>query len=211
MARRCFDVLISGAALILLAPVLLAIAALILLDDGGPVLFVQTRCGRDRRPFRIYKFRSMHGGEITRAGAWLRAAGLDELPQLVNVLAGHMSLVGPRPLTLEDVRRLGWDDAAHDLRWRLRPGIAGLAQLYAGRGARVSWFLDCRYARARSLKLDLFVLFVTAAVSLVGKRRVRALLRAIRVHAARRFTARALLRRRSPAPRFSFADSARAP
>ncbi len=132
------------AGLMLLSPVFAVVALAILLDDGGPVFFMQSRLGRGRAPFRIYKFRSMREGRVTRAGAWLRTTGLDELPQLVNLLRGDMSLVGPRPLTAEDVRRLGWEGAERDIRWSLRPGIAGLAQLYAGRGARLSWFLDRR-------------------------------------------------------------------
>src|SRR5690606_2482111 len=113
-------------------------------DDGGPVLFTQTRVGADRTPFRIYKFRTMRDGKTTRVGRWLRATGLDELPQLVNMLLGDMSLIGPRPLTFEDVARLGWDDGRHDVRFSVRPGVIGLAQLYAGRGKRLSWFLDVR-------------------------------------------------------------------
>jgi lipopolysaccharide/colanic/teichoic acid biosynthesis glycosyltransferase len=181
MTRRCFDILAAAAALVALSPVLCAIALLIRLEDGGPALFMQTRIGRHRQLFRVYKFRSMRDGRVTRVGAWLRATGLDELPQLANVVLGEMSLVGPRPLTEDDVRRLGWDDAAHDLRWRLRPGIAGLAQLYAGRGARVSWFLDRRYVRACGARMDLFILIATAGVCFAGKRRVRRLLRRCRL------------------------------
>jgi lipopolysaccharide/colanic/teichoic acid biosynthesis glycosyltransferase len=177
MARRIFDVVVAAAALVGAAPLLVANGLSILHDDGGPVLFVQRRLGCRRAPFRIYKFRSMRDGRVTRVGRWLRATGLDELPQLANVLLGDMSLVGPRPLTQDDVARLGWDDAGHDMRWRLRPGIVGLAQLYAGRGARVSWFLDCRYVRARCLRMDAFILAATAAVPLAGKRKIRALLR----------------------------------
>jgi hypothetical protein len=119
----------------------------------------------------------MRNGEVTRVGAWLRATGLVELPQLANVLRGDMGLVGPRPLTPDDVARLGWGGASHDLRWRLRPGIVGLAQLYAGRGARVSWFLDCRYVRVRDARMDMLILLATAGVPLAGKRRIRKLVR----------------------------------
>ena len=84
------------------------IAAAILLDDGRPVLFRQERLGHRRRPFHILKFRSMRDGRVTRVGRVLRATGLDELPQFVNILRGDMSAVGPRPLTADDVARLGW-------------------------------------------------------------------------------------------------------
>lgn len=193
MWRRTFDLLAACLGLLVLGPLLLAVAVLIRLEDGGPALFTQVRLGKDRRPFRIYKFRSMQDGRVTRPGAWLRTTGIDELAQLVNLLRGEMSLIGPRPLTPADVRRLGWDDDGHALRWCVRPGIAGLAQLYAGRGARSSWFLDCRYVERRTGRMDLVIVLFTAAMCLVGKRPVRGWLR-------RRWRPRmaALRQRRSP-------------
>jgi lipopolysaccharide/colanic/teichoic acid biosynthesis glycosyltransferase len=109
VAKRTFDLLAAGLGLLLLSPLLLAVALWIRLDSPGPVFFRQERVGRHGRPFRIHKFRSMtHGAaglaltvgadaRITRAGAVLRRTRLDELPQLLDVLAGDMSLVGPRP------------------------------------------------------------------------------------------------------------------
>jgi len=113
MLKRTFDFVMALAGLVLLSPVMLAIAVAIRLDSPGPVLFRQERVGRHGQPFRILKFRSMRwqpaGGasspeltiagdaRVTRTGSWLRASKLDELPQLVNVLRGEMSLVGPRP------------------------------------------------------------------------------------------------------------------
>ena len=109
MAKRAFDLLAAGLGLLLLSPLLVALALWIRLDSPGPVFFRQERVGRHGRPFRIHKFRSMtHGAgglaltvgadaRITRAGAMLRRTRLDELPQLLDVLAGDMSLVGPRP------------------------------------------------------------------------------------------------------------------
>lgn len=177
MAQRMMDVIVAVSALLVLSPLLVLIAVLIRLEDGGPALFVQTRVGAGRQPFRIYKFRTMRDGRVTGFGQRLRATGLDELPQLVNMLRGDMSLIGPRPLTDADVARLKWDDDAHALRWRVRPGIIGLAQLYAGRGARLSWFLDAAYVRERRLDLDLGIVAMSAAISVIGKRRVRAWLR----------------------------------
>lgn len=180
MTRRCLDCLAAALGLVVLCPLLLIVAALIRLDDGGPALFVQVRLGRYRRPFRIYKLRTMRGGCVTRHGRWLRATGLDELPQLFNLLRGEMSLIGPRPLTPEDVVRLGWDGPSHGVRWGIRPGIAGLAQIYAGSGARLSWFLDVRYVERRSLAMDFEIVALAAAMLLVGKRRVRTWLRSRR-------------------------------
>jgi lipopolysaccharide/colanic/teichoic acid biosynthesis glycosyltransferase len=181
MAARCFDWVAASFLLVLIAPLLLLIAILIVLDDGGPVLFMQTRVGRHKRPFRICKFRSMREARVTRVGRRLRSTGLDELPQLVNVLLGAMSVIGPRPLTNADVLRLKWDGDKHALRWSVRPGIIGLAQLYAGRGARLSWFLDCRYVNARRLGMDVGIIVLSAAMTLAGKRRIRHWLRRRRV------------------------------
>jgi lipopolysaccharide/colanic/teichoic acid biosynthesis glycosyltransferase len=180
MTQRHLDLIVAVAGLVLLGPLMLLIALLIRLDDAGPVLFTQLRVGEDRRLFRIYKFRTMRDGWITGIGRWLRATGLDELPQLVNVLGGDMSLIGPRPLTEADVRRLGWDGDAYSARWSVRPGVVGLAQLYAGRGARLSWFLDSSYVRGRSIALDARIVAMSAAVGIVGKRRVRGWLRSRR-------------------------------
>jgi lipopolysaccharide/colanic/teichoic acid biosynthesis glycosyltransferase len=178
--RRCIDLVAAALGVALFSPAALLIAVLIRLEDGGPVLFTQTRLGERKRPFRIYKFRSMREARITRVGRWLRATGLDELPQLANVLRGDMSLVGPRPLTESDVARLGWATERHAQRWHARPGIVGLAQVYAGRGARVSRFLDQRYVRTRGLGTDLGIVLISAAMGLLGKRRVKAWLRARR-------------------------------
>lgn len=200
MSQRHIDLIVALTGLVLLSPAALLIAFLIRWDDGGPVLFTQMRLGRHKRPFRIYKFRTMQDGWITGIGRWLRATGLDELPQLINMLRGDMSLIGPRPLTEADVARLEWDDAAHALRWSVRPGVVGLAQLHAGRGARVSWLLDTAYVRERGAALDLRIVAMSAVVSVVGKRAVRERLRAHRL--------RRIANARSPAVRSAASGSA---
>lgn len=178
MVKRYFDLLSAFVALVVLSPLLLVIAYSIKCDDGGPALFMQIRVGKRKRPFRIYKFRTMHEGRVTRVGEWLRSTGLDELPQLVNVLRGDMSIIGPRPLTADDVERLGWHAPPYAVRWSVRPGIVGLAQLYAGRGARLSWFLDrCYVTRRTRSTVDAGIIVLSAAIALVGKRRVRRWLR----------------------------------
>ncbi|HWS27829.1 MAG TPA: sugar transferase [Xanthomonadales bacterium] len=106
----------------LLLPLFALIALAIRLDDGGPVLFHQQRLGRDRNTFLIAKFRTMRGERVTRAGNWLRRSGLDETAQVLNVLRGDMSWIGPRPLTLADVQRLRWTGREHDPRFQLAPG-----------------------------------------------------------------------------------------
>lgn len=139
MAKRMFDIAVSALALLLLAPLLLALALWIRLDSPGPVLYRQERVGRGGRPFRIRKFRSMRadaGGlpltvagdaRITRAGAFLRRTRLDELPQLLDVLAGHMSLVGPRPEVPRYVAH--YPDGVRERVLALRPGMTSPAAL----------------------------------------------------------------------------------
>src|SRR5437868_6370667 len=127
--KRAFDLVGAVAGVVVFAPVMVVAAVGILLDDGRPILFRQARVGYRRRPFSIFKFRSMRDGRVTRVGRVLRATGLDEVPQFFNILRGEMSGVGPRPLTEADIARLGWNDRGVDFRWRVNPGLTGLAQL----------------------------------------------------------------------------------
>jgi lipopolysaccharide/colanic/teichoic acid biosynthesis glycosyltransferase len=140
LAKRALDILASVLGLLLASPLLLAAALAVRLDSPGGVFFVQQRVGRNFRPFGIYKFRTMvadaeaRGGpitfgadpRITRIGRWLRKTKIDELPQLANVLVGHMSLVGPRPEVPKYVEMFR-DDYAYIL--SVRPGITDLASV----------------------------------------------------------------------------------
>ncbi len=174
--KNIFDRVAAGAGVLVLSPVLLGTALAILLLDGKPVLFHQERLGLNKQAFHVYKFRTMRDKRVTRTGNLLRQTGLDELAQLFNILRGDMSVVGPRPLMQTDVLRLGWDDDYHAVRWSVKPGITGLAQLYGGRGAKVSWRMDAVYLRRCSLLLDLRIIVLSFAVNLLGKRRVRRML-----------------------------------
>jgi lipopolysaccharide/colanic/teichoic acid biosynthesis glycosyltransferase len=139
LVRRLFDAVSASAGLVLLLPVFAVLALAIVLDDGPPVLFRQTRIGRGGRPFRLWKFRTMRVGSrgraitaagdhrVTRVGAALRKWKLDELPQLFNVLVGDMSLVGPRPEVPEFVEP---DSPVWDAVLKVRPGITDLATLF---------------------------------------------------------------------------------
>lgn len=180
-AKRVLDRIAAAAACVALAPVAAIIAAAVTVEDGAVPLFLQRRVGRDRRPFTVVKFRTMRHGKVTRIGAVLRRTGLDEVPQLVNVLRGEMSIVGPRPLTSGDVERLGWGAAGNDWRFDAAPGITGLAQLLAGRGARLSRRLDRLYLRRQSAVLDCRLIALSALANLIGKRRVGDLIRPSRV------------------------------
>ena len=173
--KRALDFGAAALLLALLAPVLLAVALLVRLRLGRPVLFLQTRAGRDGRGFRILKFRSMRVGpgpdaeRLDGFGRALRRSALDELPQLVNVLRGEMSLVGPRPLPLDYLRHYG---PRHALRLRVRPGLTGPV-VVAGRN-EVDWparlELDATYAEAPpTLHGDLRILSATLPVWLSGR------------------------------------------
>ena len=175
-SKRLFDLVGAAAGLLAFSPAMAIVAAAIVVEDGWPVLFRQARLGRGRRPFTILKFRSMRDGRVTRVGRMLRATGLDELPQLINILRGDMSAVGPRPLTESDVTRLGWTAPRHDFRWRVLPGLTGLAQVTDPRSGRLSIGLDRRYVARQSLSLDVRLVAVSFAINALGKRRVRQLL-----------------------------------
>lgn len=176
--KRAFDLLLSGTACMALAPVMAGVSLATWLEDRGSPLFRQTRLGQQRQPFTILKFRSLRAGTPTTVGRWLRETGLDELPQFVNVLRGEMSVVGPRPLTAQDVARLGWDTPQHEARFSAKPGITGLSQLLAGRGARSSERLDRLYQKRASLALDLKLIALSGVVNVMGKRNARRWLRA---------------------------------
>ena len=173
--KRALD--LAGAALLLAAllPLIAAVALAVRLALGPPVVFRQVRAGRGGAPFAVLKFRTLRDGpgddaaRMTRTGRLLRALALDELPQLVNVLRGEMSLVGPRPLPMDYVPLYAPRQA---LRLRVRPGLAGLAQA-AGRNA-VGWAerleLDARYAEAPPrLWRDLSLLLRCAALAVTGR------------------------------------------
>ncbi|ART49065.1 sugar transferase [Acidovorax carolinensis] len=141
MSKRLFDIAFAALALLLLCPLLLAVALWVRLDSPGPVFFRQQRVGRGGQLFDIYKFRTMHPGaeamgpqitvgedaRITRAGAWLRRAKVDELPQFLNVLRGDMSVVGPRPEVPRYVAR--YPTEVRQTVLSVRPGITDLASI----------------------------------------------------------------------------------
>jgi len=175
MTKRLVDIVASLAALLLLSPLLLSTALAVALESGFPVLFRQTRVGRHGRTFGMFKFRSMvknaasigpyftsaNDPRITRVGRFIRRTSLDELPQLINVLTGDMSLVGPRP----DVpaQQSLYTPADWALRCSVRPGITGLAQaLYRSTSTEAQRLeADLRYAREASLWLDLKICWWT--------------------------------------------------
>lgn len=171
------EFLAALAALALFAPLLIGVALTILIVDGRPVFFLQERIGIAKRKFKILKFRTMKAGDVTKLGRLLRATGIDELPQIWNILTGDMRVVGPRPLTQADVDRLRWNGTFHEFRWNVSPGITGLSQLYSGMGARVSLCFDRSYIKRGNFRIDLEIVFLTFAMNLVGKETIRKKLR----------------------------------
>lgn len=174
--KRLFDVVGALGGLVFFSPAMAAVAVAIVLEDGGPVLFRQKRLGRGGRPFTIIKFRSMRLDEVTAVGRVLRSTGLDELPQLVNVLRGDLSAVGPRPLTEADVQRQGWTVPECEFRWSVPAGLTGLAQVLGSRSARHALRLDRRYIDRQCLRLDICLIACSFAINLLGKDRARRLL-----------------------------------
>ncbi len=175
MAKRWFDFCVALLALAVFLPAFIVLSLAIFYEDGRPIFFRQTRIGYKLDEFTMFKFRSMRGGRITRVGGWLRSTGLDEIVQFFHVLQGTMSVVGPRPLTESDLIRLGWFDRENQ-RFKVKPGVTGLSQLYAGRNARVSRFLDETYVKKHSLWMDMKIIILSFAINILGKKRIRALL-----------------------------------
>jgi len=182
VVKRVFDIAASALLLLALSPLLLATALLIRLESPGPALFRQERMGFNGRSFMIYKFRSMrvmedgrsmrqarkNDSRITRIGRVLRASSIDELPQLLNVLRGDMSLIGPRPHAVSHDSEMERMVTSYAHRNRIRPGISGWAQVNGFRGdtstrekieGRVAH--DLYYIENWSLLLDLYIVFLT--------------------------------------------------
>ncbi|HSP31500.1 MAG TPA: sugar transferase [Halomonas sp.] len=184
--KRTLDLVASGVGLIVLSPLMLLVAVWIKLDSKGPVFFMQQRAGREERPFRIFKFRTMqhrvpeaidqyqeqvvsagHDPRITDAGRFIRATSLDELPQLINIFKGDMSVVGPRPVLMEQIEVV---PPGYKKRFSVRPGLTGLAQV---RGRRsLGWLqqlaYDAEYVDKQNLAFDLRILLLTVKIVLTG-------------------------------------------
>ena len=187
--KRAFDLTLAAIGLVVLMPLMLCVAMAIKLEDRGPVMFVQQRLGRNNRIFLIYKFRSMHDvhsdpigaslvtrvdKRVTRIGRIIRATSIDELPQLLNIVLGEMSLVGPRPHALGSRagQKLYWEvDQRYWQRHSLKPGLTGLAQVRGFRGETIDESdianrlqADLEYLDGWTLWRDLEILLATGAV-----------------------------------------------
>jgi undecaprenyl phosphate N,N'-diacetylbacillosamine 1-phosphate transferase len=178
--KRAFDVAGASAGVLVFAPVAALAAIAVYLEDGWPVLFRQERVGHRRQLFCILKIRTMRDGRTTRVGRVLRATGLDEITQFVNILRGQMSAVGPRPLTASDVERFGWTDPEFDFRWSTKPGLTGLAQIVGPSSRAEALELDRAYVASWRPLLDYGLIALSFAVNVLGKTRVQRLLRLLR-------------------------------
>jgi exopolysaccharide biosynthesis polyprenyl glycosylphosphotransferase len=180
--RRSLDIASVMVLIPLLCPLLCMAALAVFVESGGPVIFRQTRTGRNGKTFKIYKFRTMNVLEdganvqqaicgdkrVTRVGRWLRCTSIDELPQLCNVLEGDMTLVGPRPHAVAHDEYYGKLISRYTARQRVKPGITGLAQVSGARGEikavsdmQLRVELDLWYIENQSLALDLKILLRT--------------------------------------------------
>lgn len=171
-AKRGFDICVSAIGILITAPIQIIVATLVWKDLGSPVIFRQSRPGKDGKVFKLLKFRSMkdvdearglitNEDRVTKFGNFIRTTSLDELPSLLNILKGEMSLVGPRPLRVEYLPLYSSQQAR---RHEVRPGLTGLAQV-SGRNA-LEWedrfALDVQYVDKRSFILDLQIIIKTA-------------------------------------------------
>ncbi len=184
--KRVFDVLVAGVLLLLALPVIAVCCLAIRIDSPGPVFYSQTRLGQNREPFKIWKLRTMRADaeaaheeimakrddpRITKVGTWLRNLRLDELPQLVNVLGGSMSLVGPRPERPGFVRRYIDDVPGYSGRFAIQPGLTGLAQVNGDYDSTTQNKLryDLAYLSNWSIWLDLTILLRTVKIVLTSR------------------------------------------
>lgn len=186
--KRTTDIMISLSLLVVTLPLMVAVAAAICLESRGPILFRQLRVGLGGRTFEVLKFRSMKTGSdkgtpswtsdrdprITRVGAWIRKFRIDELPQLMNILAGEMSVVGPRPEVPYFCDILEQEIPFFNLRHTVRPGLTGWAQVKYRYGAsleqaKVKFEFDLFYIKNLSVLLDLAIILETAKVVLLGR------------------------------------------
>lgn len=191
--KRFFDICLSSAALVVLSPLLLVIAILIYLEDKGPVIYSQTRIGKDGRAFKLYKFRSMcvdadeklkelqelnerdgpvfkikNDPRVTKVGKFIRKTCIDELPQLVNIIKGDMSIVGPRPPLPNEVEQY---NSYQKQRLLVVPGLTCYWQIQKGDETTFDeWVeLDLKYIKERSILLDFRLILLTFKVILSGK------------------------------------------
>jgi exopolysaccharide biosynthesis polyprenyl glycosylphosphotransferase len=187
--KRAASLVLSSVGLLLMLPIMAAIAIAIRLDSPGPVVFRQRRVGMGGKPFTLYKFRSMYDGadiegqskpaklndpRCTSLGKWLRRTRLDELPQLFNILRGDMHFIGPRPFAVDEEEYLAREIPLYSTRWAVRPGATGWAQVRRGYNETIQdnvekLTYDLYYIKYVSVGLDLLILLESVKILLLGR------------------------------------------
>jgi lipopolysaccharide/colanic/teichoic acid biosynthesis glycosyltransferase len=155
--------------LIILSPLIVIISLLLFFQSGVKVIFTQQRIGLNQIGFTIYKFKTIEHKKTTFVGKFLRKSGLDEIPQLYNIIKGDMNFVGPRPLTQFDINRLNWNKPGFSKRWTVKPGITGLAQLSKTCNSSLALKNDIYYIKNKSFLLDIKLIVKSLLVPIIGK------------------------------------------
>lgn len=191
MVKRVFDILLSVAGIFFFLPVFMLICYLIYFSEGAPIFFLQDRVGKGGRIFKLIKFRSMktsrfahidvdllkNDSRVTKVGAFLRSTAMDELPQLINILKGEMSFVGPKPLpyVIEDREKeqFSYLDQVPGYVQRIKvlPGLTGLAQIYAPKNSnrRQKFIYDLEYVNKHGIFLDIRLILLSILITFRGK------------------------------------------
>ncbi|MEI6519628.1 MAG: sugar transferase [bacterium] len=201
--KRVSDIFLAALMLLVLLPLIVIVALILVVSQGTPIIYRQIRAGKGGNPFVMYKFRTMSDGDVrksdhspvqkiqgdprvTPAGKFLRASHIDELPQLLNVLRGDMSIVGPRPLPVEDLQRPGWREMAtaeenekridwQKTRETVKPGLTGLWQISDRPEVEFENWIKCdiEYVKTKSWLLDFMIVMKTIPAILSNKRKSR--------------------------------------
>ncbi len=171
--KRAFDIFFSIVAFLVFSLPILTIIFVIKVFYLHPVIFRQNRIGKNKTIFEILKFQTLINEKPTKFGALLRKTGLDELPQFIKVFKGDMSIVGPRALTSNDINRLNWNTNFYSIRWSIKSGITGFAQIYGGQNKKTSWFWDKKYISKAGISTDFCLLVISFLMNIFGKRKVR--------------------------------------
>jgi lipopolysaccharide/colanic/teichoic acid biosynthesis glycosyltransferase len=188
--KRSFDIALAVMGLVLSSPLWLLLSLAIFMEDRGPVLFLQERCGKKGEPFRMIKFRTMRylkkgkhrvispedDPRVTQVGRWLRTTALDELPVLINILKGDMSFVGPKPLPFKiEVPDSPYDNITqvpgYKVRSRVRPGLTGIAQIHAPKDVehKTKFHYDSLYVERMNFWLDIKLILLSFWITFRGR------------------------------------------
>lgn len=174
--KNLFSKIVALLLFLIVLPFLCIIGFCILIIERDSILFRQQRLGLSKRLFTIYKLRTMKNGRITFIGRILRKTGIDELPQLINIIKGDLTFIGPRPLTEFDIERLEWSGVFYKKRWNVKPGITGLSQLSPICHKKMTLFWDRYYVEHKTLLLDFKIIGGSILTLIIGKNKVKSII-----------------------------------